>query len=164
MRKSITEEILLKYMELRTDSRLDDMDKYIQHGTCTTLRHSLGVAYVSLYLYDTFSCKCDKDSLLKSAIIHDYYLYDWHEKDKTHSLHGFKHPKTALKNANEDFNLEEQEKDAILNHMFPLIPNLPKYSEGRLLSLADKLCAIYEIFKKNPYEDLYQMIEEEIQK
>ena len=72
MRKSITEEILLKYMELRTDSRLDDMDKYIQHGSCTTLRHSLGVAYMRRYLYDKFRCKCDRDCLLKYAFIDDY--------------------------------------------------------------------------------------------
>jgi uncharacterized protein len=162
MRKRIKNDIHLKYRELRADSRVDDMDKYIQHGTCTTLRHSLGVAYVSLYIHDAFRFKFDRDALTKAAIIHDYYLYDWHDKDKTHSLHGFKHPKTALKNAKEDFNLKECEKDAIINHMFPLIPNFPKYKEGRLLCLADKICAIYEMFKRNPYKDLYKTIEEEI--
>jgi len=162
MNKKAESRIKESYESLRMNSRVDEMDKHVHHGNCSTLKHSFGVAYLSIYLCEKLNINPDYNVLTKSAIIHDYYLYDWHEKEKWHSLHGFKHPKFALKNAKEDFDLNDREIDAIINHMFPLVPLLPKYKEGRILCLADKMCAIYEIFKKNPYEEIYNYIKKEI--
>jgi len=162
MKKIIGKRIKDSYETLRINSRIDEMDKYIHHGNCSTLRHCFGVAYLSIYLCEKLRINPNYDILAKSAIIHDYYLYDWHEKEKWHSLHGFKHPKFALKNAKDDFSLNEREIDAIKNHMFPLVPFLPKYKEGRILCLADKICALYEIFKRNPYEDINNYIKKEM--
>jgi uncharacterized protein len=162
MNEKKSEKIKKIYFRLRENSRIDEMDNYIHHGNCSTLKHSFGVAYFSMNIGEKLGMKPDYEILIKSAIIHDYYLYDWHDKESWHSLHGFKHPKFALKNALEDFNLNEKEIDAITNHMFPLVPFLPKYKEGRILCFADKLCAAYEIFKKNPYEELYKYIKGEL--
>lgn len=38
------------------------------------------------------------------------FLYDWHQKDPSHRLHGFHHPKTALGNAQRDYHLNWKEK------------------------------------------------------
>ena len=73
------------------------MSKYRHHGNVNCLTHSLRVAEMAFSLALRFNA--DPVTTVRGALLHDFYLYDWHDKDKTHSLHGFKHPKTALKNA-----------------------------------------------------------------
>lgn len=73
-----------------------------------------------------------------------YFLYDWHQKDPSHRLHGFRHPKTALGNAQRDYYLNWKEKNIIARHMFPLIPVPPQCREAWIVCLADKWCALGE--------------------
>ena len=77
-------------------------------------------------------------------MLHDYFLYDWHQKDSAHRLHGFRHPKTALGNAQRDYHLNWKEKNIIARHMFPLIPVPPQCREAWIVCLADKWCALGE--------------------
>lgn len=44
--------------------------------------------------------------------MHDYFLYDWHDKEHVNiaRLHGFRHPNIALKNAEEEYELSDREK------------------------------------------------------
>ena len=80
----------------------------------------------------------------RGALLHDYFLYDWH---LTHERwHGFRHPYIALSNASRDFDLTAREKNIIVRHMFPLTPIPPKYRESLLVSTADKICALKEVF------------------
>ena len=81
---------------------------------------------------------------MRGALLHDYFLYDWHEAPGKHKLHGFTHPKTALRNAMRDTGLNEIEKDIIIHHMFPLTPIPPKSREGMIVCTADKICAAKE--------------------
>lgn len=157
MDKMICKEVITMYNAMEKKGRLAEMNNYIQHGSCTTLQHVLGVAYLCLYIYDRYNIKCDRKSLLRAALLHDYFLYDWHDKAKWHRLHGFRHGKFALKNAIEDFDLSEIEKDGILHHMFPITAP-PKYIEGMIIMIADKICATYEMCKKNPYNELYLLV------
>ena len=83
---------------------------------------------------------------LRGALLHDYFLYDWHTPGAAQGLHGLTHPKAALKNAREDFDLTATEEDIILHHMFPLTPCPPASREGWLVCLADKYCALKETF------------------
>lgn len=84
-------------------------------------------------------------SLIRAALLHDYFLYDWHDWDNgTHRLHGFTHGKTAMRNAIRDFKLNQIERDSIEHHMFPLTPYPPKYIEGYLVTAADKISATKE--------------------
>ena len=75
------------------------------------------------------------------ALLHDYFLYDWHEKDDSHKWHGFYHAGKALQNAMEDFALSEIEKETIRRHMFPLNPIPPRCREAWIVTLADKICS-----------------------
>ncbi len=134
--------------DLKREGRLEQEKQYRQHGNTTVYDHSVDVAYMSLYLADLLHLKVDKASLVRGALLHDYFLYDWHDKEKWHRLHGFRHPKTALKNAGEDFNLTEREKNIIARHMFPLTLIPPRYKEAWLVCLADKLCALSETLKR----------------
>lgn len=76
--------------------------------------------------------------------MHDYFLYDWHSEKTVGGLHGFTHAKTACNNAKRDFDINENEQNMILTHVFPLNINPPKTREGVILCVADKICAIYE--------------------
>lgn len=107
-----------------------DMEKrFFQHGTVTVFDHSVAVALMCLQL---------------AALLHDYFLYDWHIKEKGRPLHGTHHARRAMKNAERDFGLNKIERNMILAHMFPLNLTLPRYRESVLLCTADKFCALRE--------------------
>ena len=76
--------------------------------------------------------------------MHDYFLYDWHKKDDGHRWHGFRHGKTAARNAKRDYRLNRLEEYIIARHMFPLTVLPPKSKEGWMVCLADKWCAAEE--------------------
>ena len=116
----------------------------IQHGSTTVFAHCVKVACFSLFLANKLHIPVNTHALLRGALLHDYFLYDWHEKNAGHRFHGFTHPATALKNAQEDFMLTPVEKDIIARHMFPLCPILPRCREAWLVCAADKYCALLE--------------------
>ncbi len=93
---------------------------YIQHGTTSIFTHCKNVALVSLLIAQIFRLRVDRYSLVRGALLHDYFLYDWHDKTVCPHLHGYVHPKIALENASKVFDLNETEKDIIVHHMFPL--------------------------------------------
>ena len=118
-----------------------------QHGAVTTFSHSIRVACLSVWLADRLHLwdRVDLRSLIRTALLHDYFLYDWHDHDGgAHRLHGFTHGATAMRNAIHDFELNQIERDGIKNHMFPLTPYPPKYIEGYLVTVADKISATKE--------------------
>ncbi|MCI6639873.1 MAG: hypothetical protein MSH10_03640 [Pygmaiobacter massiliensis] len=88
--------------ELLQSSKVRKMDEYIQHGTTTTLTHSLAVAWYSYRLYLFLGLCGEEKQLIRGALLHDFYLYDWHWPDHGR-LHGFFHPAIAAKNAAEAF-------------------------------------------------------------
>ena len=130
--------------ELCRQSRLLESHRYMQHGDTSVFRHSVSVAYFSYYLALKMNAPVDIHSLIRGALLHDYFLYDWHQKDSAHRLHGFRHPKTALGNAQRDYHLNWKEKNIIARHMFPLIPVPPQCREAWIVCLADKWCALGE--------------------
>ena len=116
----------------------------MQHGSTTIYRHSIHVAYVSLFLMEKWQFPMDEASLVKGALLHDYFLYDWHEKDGGHRLHGFRHPAFALYNASKDFSLNRKERNIIARHMFPLTVLPPRCLEAWIVCFVDKYCAFSE--------------------
>lgn len=155
--KQITEyklakELLTRGGDILLDPRAQQMKNFTQHGNTSVFEHCVSVAKFSLlmaqYLEKRFKVEFDKDSLVRAALLHDYFLYDWHDKSiPGHNIHGFTHPRTACMNADRDFGLNEVEKDIISKHMYPLTFMPPKHRESVLVMLADKYCAICETFK-----------------
>lgn len=117
---------------------------FFQHGHMTVFDHSVAVACLCLYWVRLLRLRVDRRALVRGALLHDYFLYDWHVPDPSHRLHGFTHPRRALENAERDFRLGPIERDAIVRHMFPLTPMPPRYWESALVCGADKLCALCE--------------------
>ncbi|MFQ9516468.1 MAG: HD domain-containing protein [Eubacterium sp.] len=132
------------------NEKVKRMDKYIQHGNTSCLEHCVAVAYISFSIAKKLHVRCDYNSLIRGALLHDYFLYDWHIKDDNHKWHGFHHAKKALDNATKDFDLTPIEMDIIEKHMFPLNIRLPKYRESHIVSIADKICSSYETIYGTP--------------
>lgn len=136
------------------------MDEYRQHADTTTLEHCLGVAYMTYKICKKLNWEYKETT--RAALLHDFFLYDWHtykyKPEKFTDLHGFKHPKIALKNAEKYFNLTDREKDGIVNHMWPLTVKIPKYKETFVITWADKYCAVAETAKHFNYKYKFSTI------
>ena len=124
--------------------KLNETKKFIQHANVSVYEHSYAVAIMCVRIAVFLPFRVDVKSLVRGALLHDYFLYDWHIADNSHKWHGFKHANTALLNACRDFELNEIEKNMIKTHMFPLNIALPKYRESVILCIADKMCAAKE--------------------
>ena len=128
-------------------TRFTENKSFIQHGTTTLYQHCVSVAYRSNIIAVKFNLNVDMRSMIRGALLHDYYLYDWHNKDTRVRLHGFHHPRVACTNATRDFQLNPIEQDIIRKHMFPLTPKPPMHKESWVICVADKLCSTQETLK-----------------
>ena len=108
------------------------MRAFMQHGNTDCLRHCVAVACWSYYLAKRLRVPVRVESLIRGAVLHDYFLYNWHQykKAKVGGMHGTTHPKTALKNALQSFNLCPVERDIIEKHMWPVTIRPPRYREA----------------------------------
>lgn len=129
--------------QMASDPRVLQMKKFIQHGNVTSYDHVFRVARESLKVARRLHLKVDEESLIRSAILHDYYLYDWHGHGD--HLHGYHHPYIAADNAARDFDLTQKELKSIETHMWPLnIKDPPTSNEALAICIADKICSIQE--------------------
>lgn len=122
---------------------------FIQHGNMTVSDHSRNVAKYSLAISEKLHISCNRRELIRGALLHDYFLYDWHDKDlvKPWRLHGFYHPGIALRNASREYNLTPRERDIIKKHMWPLTVVPPLCREAWIVTTADKWCSLMETFR-----------------
>lgn len=136
-----------KYIkEIIEKSRLKETDQFIHHGHTTILQHNTAVARKAFWISQKLKWRVSEKEMIFGAMLHDYYFYDWHVKDKSHRLHGYFHPENSLRNAMKDMELTIVEQDIIRKHMFPLTIYPPKYKESLIVCVADKLCALDETF------------------
>jgi uncharacterized protein len=131
------------------NGEFNKLKDYNQHNNYSTFDHCIAVAEQAMDIVEKLNIKIDADELITAALLHDYYLYDWHTADKSHRLHGFSHGKKAMENAVNHYRINKRQQQAIERHMFPL--TLPPTNKlGIILTLADKICATKEVFFKNP--------------
>ena len=128
---------------LISDPRIIRMKDFTQHGNTTTFDHCVNVARTSYRINHALHLHADDKDLILTALLHDYFLYDWH--DHSHPLHGYTHADTAADNAVRDFPLDTEEEKAIRSHMWP--PNISRIPSSRIawiISAADKICSAKE--------------------
>lgn len=119
---------------------------YIQHGNMTVSSHCMNVAKYSLTISDRLHIRCNRRDLIRGALLHDYFLYGWHDVDHAgiQNLHGFYHPGIALRNARKEYQLTPIEQDIIKKHMWPLTVVPPTCREAWIVTTADKWCSLLE--------------------
>lgn len=122
------------------------MKNYIQHGKISTYDHCERVAICSYRISKWLSLKVNERALLRGAMLHDFYLYDWHNRDGgAHKWHGFHHADRAMRNAKRYFNIGKEEQHIIWCHMWPLnITRLPRSKEAWIVCAADKYVSLQE--------------------
>ena len=123
--------------------------KFLQHGKVSVYTHSVRVAVLSLFLAELLRVKVNEEAMMRGALLHDYFLYDWHDKNRENyqKLHGFYHPGIALKNARKEYHLTRREEDIIKKHMWPLTVVPPLCREAWVVTAADKYCSLLETLK-----------------
>lgn len=140
---------LIKYAyDILESDNFKSTKEYIQHGNMSVQEHCINVAKASLYFTEKLNIKCNTRDLVRGALLHDYFLYDWHKSDKvnSHRLHGFFHPSRALHNARKEYSLTARQVDIIIKHMWPLTIVPPMCREAWIVSSADKYCSLMETF------------------
>lgn len=123
--------------------RLNETKNYIQHGSISVYAHCVDVARMSVKIAKWLPIQVNMDALVIGALLHDYFLYDWHDGKGRH-FHGFTHPECAFRNAEKDYTLSPRVKNIIMRHMFPLTLVPPTCTEAWIVCIADKICAIEE--------------------
>ena len=134
-----------KMESMMEDPRIQQMKKFRQHRTSNTFNHVCHVARMSYRISQKLHIEVNEDSMLRGAMLHDYYLYDLVGNPMGAYRHGTTHPVKALENASQEFDLNEKERNIIESHMWPLtLLHLPKSREAWIVSVADKICAVKE--------------------
>ena len=153
---------MIKYYgkEILESKNMQKEKTFMQHGNISVFDHSVAVTIKCLQIAHTLKIPVDQKTLIRGALLHDYFLYDWHESDKSHRLHGFTHAKRSLINAEKEYELNKIEKNMIYCHMFPLNIRIPKFRESVILCIADKIVATKETLE--PYAKLISIYEKYI--
>jgi len=124
------------------DGDVRRMASYVQHGSVDTLSHCHSVAEVSWWLARRLHVEVDRTSLLTGALLHDFYLYDWHGAGWRHS---YRHAERARRNAAAHFGVDERTQHVIRCHMWPIgLTHVPHTREALIVCLADKYVSLHE--------------------
>jgi len=126
------------------DNKEFNKTKEIIHHGLDRQSHSLRVSYYSYKLSKLLGL--DYESAARAGLLHDFFFENNKKTNlKKRVLTLVNHPKYALENASNHFELNELEKDIIVSHMFPVSVTPPKYMEGWLVNLVDDVVAIAEV-------------------
>lgn len=148
--RTLHEQIKLEAGDILFSKNFRRTREHVQHGNMTVKEHSLSVARYSLALSEKLHLHCNRRELVRGALLHDYFLYDWHKNDKENvhrRLHGFYHPGIALQNALREYELTDRERDIIKKHMWPLTVVPPTCREAWIVTAADKWCSLMETLR-----------------
>lgn len=156
------EQVFFEMVELGSDILFSipyqKLHSYTKHGKTSTFTHVVMVSFLSLLRAERKNKKIDKKSLVRGALLHDFYLYDWH--DPSHpKLHGFRHAGIAFKKAKEYYEINDIEAQIIKRHMFPLTPLMPLKKVALIVCLQDKKCSLKETRKAHPYEKYESLLD-----
>jgi uncharacterized protein len=102
----------------------------------------MNVARTSLWLSHKLHLNVDTQTMLVGALLHDFFLYDWHGAGWRHS---YRHAESARCNAVAHFDVDEQTQHVIRCHMWPMgITHVPVTREAVLVNLSDKYNSLHE--------------------
>ncbi len=126
------------------------MKKFVQHGSISTYEHCEDVAKHCFWLNRRLHLGANEEDLVIAALLHDFFLYDWHFSTAESHGHATGHAEKARKNAVKYFNVNPKVQKLISGHMWPVnITKVPSDREAAILVIMDKYCSLLEtIFKR----------------
>ena len=110
------------------------------HYGVSRKQHCINVAY-----YSYLMCKrmgLNYEAAARAGLLHDLFYYDWSDAGLGAVKHALLHSRIALKNAQKITELSELEKDII--HMWLCGMIWPRHKEAYVVSMVDKICAVWE--------------------
>lgn len=116
--------------------------KSIVHHGNTRYNHSVRVAYISYTLSKLLGC--DVKSTIRAGALHDFFLVRDDKNIATSTKMLLEHPSIAKENAITFFGINEKEQNIIESHMFPISNVMPKSKEAWIVTLSDKIVAMFE--------------------
>ena len=116
--------------------------KSIVHHGNTRYNHSVRVSYVAYKLSKVLGF--DNDAVIRAGALHDFFLIRDDKNIITSTKMFIEHPKIAKENAINYFGINEKEQNIIESHMFPISDVVPKSKEAWLVTLSDKIVALFE--------------------
>ncbi len=150
--------------EILRHPRFLQLQTFVHHGEINSVYdHSLAVAEAAYKLARWMRLSEDETaSVIRAALLHDFFGYDWHGerfkkyvhhfggiKRLTHN-HAFVHGPIAASRAKQFFGLSDSECDAIRRHMFPLAA-MPRTKLAWIITIADKAVASKEVLAAAKY-------------
>ncbi len=115
--------------------------KYEIHHGISRLDHSLHVAKVTYQTCKKLKIK-NYEEITRAALLHDFF-----KSDEVTQKVFLNHPTTALKNAQDNFDLSKRQENIIASHMFPIARTVPNNLGSWVVSGVDKFVALYECAK-----------------
>ena len=116
--------------------------KSIVHHGNTRYNHSVRVAYTAFRLSKALGF--DTTSTIRGGALHDFFLVRDDKNLVTSTKMLIEHPKLAKENAINYFGVNEKEQNIIESHMFPISDVAPNSKEAWIVTLSDKLVAMFE--------------------
>lgn len=113
----------------------------IHHGN-TRYNHSVRVAYLAYRMSKILGF--DIESTIRAGALHDFFLVRDDKNIARSAKMLIEHPTLAKENAIRYFGINEKEQNIIESHMFPISSVAPKYKEAWIVTLSDKLVAMFE--------------------
>ena len=84
--------------DILTHAAMQGTKNFPHHGQTSVFAHSVAVTYLCVALALRLRLHVNMRALVRAALLHDYFLYDWHAFDGgEHRLHGFSIPAGRLK-------------------------------------------------------------------
>jgi len=108
------------------------------HRNTSRFDHVMEVAWLSFVTAKRF--KLDISAVVRGALLHDLFYYDWMNPEEAPRWHAFVHPYIALRNAKKFYSLSQKEEDIIKKHMWPLTVIPPFHAESLIVAIADTYC------------------------
>ena len=132
--------------DILDNKEFNKMGDIVHHGL-DRKGHLIRVSYYSYKVCKAL--KLNYESAARAGLLHDFFFENRNDSKLNERIVTLvNHPKYALKNACENFDLTELEQDIIVSHMFPVSARLPKYAEGWIVNLVDDVVAIAEVSYK----------------
>ena len=131
-----TEEFMRAYDE--THHKATSVAKHSEDVACTSIR-------ISRFL-EKFGVDIDHETVVNAALCHDLGMLDRDNKFDDDKVCHREHPMHSVdvaKSLIDDYN--DTVHDAIVNHMWPIAGSMPKSKEGKIITFADKYCALKDV-------------------
>lgn len=136
------------FKNMQNNPNILQMTKFRHHVIYTTYDHCVNVTRLSLKIGKKLKLSEEQmQNIVVGAMLHDYFLYDYYDgRITSDGIHAWSHSKVAFRNAERQFNLNNNQRNIIRSHMFPTtLLHPPKCKEAIIVNISDKLCAIYEL-------------------